>query len=270
LNSSDIISSGLLELYVLGLTSPDENSQVQKWITDFPEVKAELIAIEKAMENYAMSNSITPGVSIKENVLNKINAPAEIHTESRVAAYISSPAPTVAREFAIPSYFKLAAAACLLLLIGSLVLNYNFYQKYHKADRELQVAQNQLDHQKQVADAMNKDMTVMTDKYALPVVLNGTPHAPDALARIYWMKNTGEVYIDPTNLPEVPSGKQYQLWAIVNGKPVDAGMISTQKGVYHIQKMKTFGKAEAFAITMEKEGGSPTPTMEEMYVIAKI
>jgi len=40
--------------------------------------------------------------------------------------------------------------------------------------------------------------------------------------------------------------------------------------MYKIQKMKSFGKAEAFAITLEKEGGSPTPTMTEMYVMAKI
>ncbi len=104
----------------------------------------------------------------------------------------------------------------------------------------------------------------------MPVVLNGTPHAPDALAKIYWMKNTGEVYVDPTNLPGVPEGKQYQLWAIVDGKPVDAGMISTEKGIYHIQKMKSFGQAQAFAITLEKAGGSPTPTMDQMFVIAKI
>ncbi|MEJ7673904.1 MAG: anti-sigma factor [Chitinophagaceae bacterium] len=92
-------------------------------------------------------------------------------------------------------------------------------------------------------DAMNKDMDVMTDKNAMPVVLNGTPNSPDALAKIFWMKNTGEVYVDPTNLPQTPAGMQYQLWAIVDGKPLDAGMISTEKGIYHIQKMKTFGKA---------------------------
>jgi len=34
--------------------------------------------------------------------------------------------------------------------------------------------------------------------------------------------------------------------------------------------MKSFGRAEAFAITLEKTGGSPTPTMDQMYVIAKI
>ena len=117
---------------------------------------------------------------------------------------------------------------------------------------------------------MKTDINVMTDKNSLPVVLKGTPHAPDALAKIYWMKTTGDVYVDPSNLPGVPSGKQYQLWAIVDGKPVDAGMISTEKGIYHIQKMKSFGRAEAFAITLEKAGGSPTPTMDQMYVISKI
>ncbi|MEO6637902.1 MAG: anti-sigma factor, partial [Ginsengibacter sp.] len=111
---------------------------------------------------------------------------------------------------------------------------------------------------------------VMTDKNSKPVVLNGTPHTPEALAKIFWMKNTGDVYIDPSNLPAVPAGKQYQLWAIVDGKPVSGGMISTEKGTYHIQKMKSFGKVDAFAITLEKSGGSPTPTMEEMVVIAKI
>lgn len=69
--------------------------------------------------------------------------------------------------------------------------------------------------------------------------------------------------------PLFPFG-QYQLWAIVDCKPVDAGMISTEKGVYHIQKMRSFGKAQAFAITLEKADGSPTPTMDQMIVQAKI
>ena len=158
----------------------------------------------------------------------------------------------------------------LSCLIGSIVLTYSYYNKYQSASRELQLAQQKIDQQNQANLAMKTDINVMTDKNSLPVVLKGTPHAPDALAKIYWMKTTGDVYVDPSNLPGIPSGKQYQLWAIVDGKPVDAGMISTEKGIYHIQKMKSFGRAEAFAITLEKAGGSPTPTMDQMYVISKI
>jgi anti-sigma-K factor RskA len=95
--------------------------------------------------------------------------------------------------------------------------------------------------------------------------------APDAAAKIFWMENTGEVYIDPSNLPQTPNGMQYQLWAIVDGKPVDGGMILTSKkgDKYRIQKMKTFGKAEAFAVTLETQAGNTTPK-GPMFVMGKM
>ncbi len=63
--------------------------------------------------------------------------------------------------------------------------------------------------------------------------------------------------------------KQYQLWAIVNGKPVDAGTFDMGEGVSFV-KLKTIPKAEAFAITLEKRGGSETPTMNAMFVMGNV
>jgi anti-sigma-K factor RskA len=174
-----------------------------------------------------------------------------------------------AKVYSIPSYFKWAVAASVILLIGSLILNYTFYNKYQNTSKDLQIAQVELQKQQEIAKGMDTAIDVMTNKNALNVVLNGTEKAPEAVAKIYWMKDKGDVYVDPTNLPQTPSGMQYQLWAIVDGKPVDAGMISTEKGIYHIQKMKSFGKAQAFAITLETAGGHPTPK-GDMIVMAKI
>ena len=144
------------------------------------------------------------------------------------------------------------------------------YNKYQDASANLAAAQEKLDKQQQSNEALSSDINVMTNRNVLPVVMNGTPKMPTALAKLFWMKTTGDVYIDPSNLPEAPANKQYQLWAIVDGKPVDAGMISKEKGEYRIQKMKSFGSVEAFAITMEKTGGSATPTMDEMVVSVKM
>jgi anti-sigma-K factor RskA len=266
LESKDIISSGLLELHVLGLASDEENIQVQQWRIQFPEVEEEIAEIESAMESYAIGHSIVPGDSVKQNILDRIS-PSE---NKNIATGFTLPRAKTGKVYSIPAYYKWAIAASIILLIGSLIINYTYYNKYRAVSADLQVAQDELNKQKQMAAEMSKDMDVVTDKNAMPVVLKGTPHAPNALAKVFWMQNTGDVYVDPSNLPAPSAGKQYQLWAIVDGKPVDAGMISTQKGVYRIQKMKSFGKAEAFAITLEKEGGSPTPTMDEMYVMAKI
>lgn len=266
MESKDIISSGLLELYVLGLASNEENVQVQQWINQFPDVEKEFVEIQGAMESYAIAQAIQPGQSVKQKILDRI-AP---YANGNVATELSFSKDETAKVHTIPSYYKWLVAASIILLIGSLIINYTYYNKYQSASAKLQVTQSELNKQKEMAAGMSKDMEVVTDKNAMPVVLKGTPHAPDALAKIFWMQNTGEVYVDPTNLPAPVAGKQYQLWAIVDGKPVDGGMISAQKEVYKIQKMKSFGKAEAFAITLEKQGGSSTPTMEEMYVIAKI
>lgn len=266
MESKDIISSGVLELYVLGLASNEENTQVQQWIKQFPEIEREIDEIQNAMESYAFAQAIQPDQSVKKKVLNQITFSSEDVAVPETFFQQNEKA----KVYTIPSYYKWVVAASIILLIGSLVINYTYYNKYQSASANLQVAQNELNKQKEIAAGMTKDMDVVTDKNAMPVVLKGTPHAPDALAKIFWMQNSGEVYVDATNLPQPAADKQYQLWAIVDGKPVDGGMISIQKGVYKIQKMKSFGKAEAFAITLEKQGGSPTPTMEEMYVIAKI
>lgn len=266
MNKEDIISSGLLELYALALTSPDETKEVEDALLKYPEIKQELNAIELSIESYAEAHAIEPSASLKDKILSQISSENNTNVESSSGGKVIPMRPV----YRIPSYPKFIAAAMLVLLIGSVVLNYTYYTKYQNANNELQLAQEKAHQNQQANLTMKNELNVMSDKNALPVVLNGTPHAPDALAKIYWMKNTGDVYVDPTNLPATPQGKQYQLWAIVDGKPVDAGMISTEKGIYHIQKMKSFGHAEAFAITLEKSGGSPTPTMDQMFVIAKI
>jgi len=271
LEINDIISSGLLELYAAGLASEDEALQVQQWIKQYPEVAAEFDEIQSYVESYAQANAIEPDASVKESLFEKINA----HKQAPVIPIQRS----ISKTSVVPFYLKWAIAASLILLIGSIVLNISLYNKYNEAsgqyadaNKNLQQTQQQLADAMQSNSSMKEDMNIVQSKYSEPVALHGMGVAPDAAAKIFWMKNSGEVYVDPSNLPDIPEGKQFQLWAIVDGKPVDAGMIlTTTKGdKYRIQKMKTFGAAQAFAITIEKAGGSPTPTMDQMVVMGKM
>jgi len=56
---------------------------------------------------------------------------------------------------------------------------------------------------------------------------------------------------------------------MVDGKPVDAGMIDMNEAA-PFMKLKNIPRAEAFAITLEKKGGSPVPTMDALYVMGKV
>ncbi len=248
----------------MGISSPEETQVVHEHLDRFPELEQDLKETEIALENYALSNSTKPSSSVKEKLFNQLFSGNENKQVNE------APVVSMNKKYPIPLFYKSIAAAVFILLIGSMVLNYTYFNKYHKAQNALDVAQQQLQQKEESNEAMSHDLEVVTNKYAMPVVLNGTPNSPDALAKIFWMKNTGQVYVDPTNLPKVPSGMQYQLWGIVDGKPVSGGMIETSKGIYHIQKMNSFGKVDAFAITLEKAGGSPTPTMDQMIVSAKM
>jgi len=259
LEAQDIISSGLLELYVTGIASPQEIRDVESLAKQYPEVVAEIRAIEAGMESYAQANAIQPAASVRENIFKHIGMPVEV------------PSPT-AKVYSISPFWKYAAAASIVLLIGSMVFNYTFYNRYKSANNDLQTAQIELQQQKELAKAMHDDMGVMADRNAMPVSLKAMPDVPDAAARIYWMQDdTHAVYIDPSNLPEPPNGMQYQFWAIVDGQPVSGGMINTLKDGrrVHVQKMKSFGKAQAFAVSLEKAGPEkPAPSV--VYVQGKI
>jgi anti-sigma-K factor RskA len=254
-NVQEIIQSGVLELYAAGLATPAEKQQVEAWRLQYAEVAAELNAIELSLEKYAQVNAVVPAASVKEKLLNKINSQSEVTVANTSGA--AQPAKVVSFNG-----WKWAAAASIALLVGSTIFNYSLYNKTQNTVAKLNEAQQQLANVKQEADEMRNDMGVVQNPFSKPVSLNGMPEMPDAKAKIFWLTNTGDVMVDASNLPDAPAGEQYQFWAIVDGKPVDGGLIITNdKGKkIRMQKMKSFGRAEAFAISLEKEGGNPTPT----------
>ena len=258
MEAKDIISSGILELYAAGLATEEEAKQVQQYTALYPEVAAELAQIEAGMELYAKAHGIQPSSAVKEKIFARID---DIEEGKMISPVIDSAANKSAKVIGIPAYWKFVTAATVALLLGSIALNMVMYNKNTDTVKNLEQTQQELAGLKEENKVMAGDMEVVQSKYSRPVALHGLEAAPNAAAKIFWMANTGEVYVDPSNLPDAPAGKQYQLWGIVDGKPVDGGMILTSKkgDKYRIQKMKTFGKAQAFAITLEDTGGNITP-----------
>ncbi|ULT23339.1 anti-sigma factor [Sphingobacterium sp. E70] len=78
------------------------------------------------------------------------------------------------------------------------------------------------------------------------------------------------MYLNLEQMPVAPKGKQYQLWAMVDGKPVNAGVFPLDAKVDGTSKMLDIPKAQAFAITLEDEGGKDVPTLSELYVMGGI
>jgi hypothetical protein len=179
------------------------------------------------------------------------------------------------RSGLVKAVWKYVAAACIILLIGSAVLNGYLYDKYQSSEKNytsLLAQQNTMQARIDVMNAklngMDESMKIMADPTVLHVSMaSQKKDDPNMIATVFWDTKTKDVFLLNNNLPQAPQGKQYQLWALVDGKPVDAGTMDVCAGVCH---MKNIPKAQAFAITLEKQGGSPTPDLSQLYVLGKI
>lgn len=103
------------------------------------------------------------------------------------------------------------------------------------------------------------------------VSLSGSEMAKSAGAFLLFDPTTKKAWLYAFNLPALPSGKVYQLWAI-DDKPVSAGVFGLeagQKARMVMKNMSDFPRMKKFAVTMEPDGGRPEPT-GAIYLIGQI
>lgn len=252
MNVQDYISSGIVESYVLGLASPEEQAEFESMCSQYPEVLTARTNFEIAMEHQAMQNPVPPPPALKQHIKDLI-----LPAEARVIP-INSP-----ESATNVNWLKYAAAACAVLLAGSLYWNISQYNR----NKKLQVSYDEVARD---YDSMAVRLTGVEDEIAMMTLnpnikmaaMKGLAPAPASLATVYWDSTSKDVYLLVNNLPAPPSEKQYQLWALLDGKPIDVGMIDNDFFVDQkklLLRMKNVGGAQAFAITLEDKGGSPTP-----------
>ena len=75
MNVQDYISSGIVESYVLGLASHEEQAEFERMCGQYPEVLAARTNFEIAMEHQAMQNSVAPPPALKQQIKDLILPP---------------------------------------------------------------------------------------------------------------------------------------------------------------------------------------------------
>lgn len=110
------------------------------------------------------------------------------------------------------------------------------------------------------------------DKTRIAVLGSILKNTPKAVAVSLWRQEAQQGLLVVENLPALPPGRDYQLWVIdPNHKsPVSAGVFKVDAdGKVRIEFKPALPVRDAskFAVTMEQEGGSPTPHLDQLVVI---
>lgn len=265
MEAKQLIESGALELYVMNSLPAEEMKQIDDLRKQEVSVNEELLRIENALEDFAFAQSRKPKPELKEEIAARIGLGVELDLDmENIKAVIIHLKPLM----------RLAAAAAILLIVGLSIGTVYFYAKFRSAKEELvclHQAQSVLaQHTNNIikeSESARAQLAFITNPENKQIILSGLKISPSSKAIVYWNKASGTTYINCSGLPSVEGSEQFQLWALVDGKPVDMGVLSKDCS---IAEMKPILNASAFAITLEPLGGRTTPTMEKMYVIGNV
>lgn len=263
----EYIESGVIESYVLGLADAQEAAELELLSRQHPEIRDAVDAFAASLESHALAHAIPPPAGVKEKLISELK-------DSFVVNNVTAAPPVIS----IHRRTRYLAAAAVILLVVSAGLNIYFYNQFRDTRNQYQallIQKNSLLAENNVMQArslnMYEGMQMMSDPAVRKVSMSGAgtgvKERENNLATVFWDSKTKDVYLLGNKLPQAPAGKQYQLWAIVNGKPVDAGMLGDCQGLC---RMKNITGASAFAITLEKAGGVAQPTLSELQVIGKV
>jgi anti-sigma-K factor RskA len=266
------ISSGILESYVMGLATPQEMQEVEAMAAKFPAIRIELEKIETTLHRFARLNSQNPPDVLREKILSHIESEEQaLHPSGKkIVDFKSSYS-----EQSTGNGWKMYAVAASITLLLSVGYNLFQFEKVENSVAESSQAKQELIFVQDSLQALhhtNLEMANMMELMLKPgnktIEMKGLEKSPNAKALIVWNTVSKEVFLRTETLPLPAADKQYQLWAIVDGKPVDMGIFDLQNSML-LQKMKSVENPQAFAVTLEPKGGSAVPTLNQMFVMGK-
>jgi anti-sigma-K factor RskA len=238
------LDTDLLEKYLLGTTTDLETLQVERYIAMHPEVRKTYNELQENLEEFAKSYAVKTPEGLKEQILSRIKA--QNSTRRRFMNYAVA-ASVVALLFASASYF--------------------FYNQNLNLQEENSMVTNQIklleaDMKERLEDVRNQ-FIVLNNPDTKQYKLTGNKKAKDLKAVAYVNPVKKLSYINVQNLPHLEEGQCLQMWAEVNGKMLNLGIIKEAGAKDNLLAIPYSEDAVGY-ITIEQEGGNETPTVDNI------
>jgi len=262
MNVEEYIESGILELYVAGQLSEDENLKVAEHASLYPDLQKEIEVIEASI--LALSKTAAPNVALS---FNDIYEKIKNYRDTKVIPIKESTSNWI-------SYMGWAASI-LLVIGGAYLYNQNSDLKSQvevveekRTNLEEQINDTRVSLSKSeelLATIRNKDISV--------IPLGGQKVSPTSYAKAYWNKKEDKLYIDAQGLPEPPDGMVYQVWSLKLNPltPTSVGLLENFiEDDNRIFNLTNANASEAFGITLEPAGGSESPNLEQLYTLGVV
>jgi anti-sigma-K factor RskA len=266
------ITSGKLELFLLGELSERERAEVVSMAAQFPEIQQELDELEQAMFDIDNSIGVVPSAAVKTKIFDSLESEFKVETTPSPGI-----APMEGKVVSLSPWKSFAVAASFVAVLASAAAIFyasKFYEKEQQFTALLQDQSVMADNLNQVKLEYEKkdsqlDKLVAGDFRLVKLKGENLNMQKDASVNLFWDQSAQEVFVAVNNLNELSDEYDYQLWAIGDQGPIGIGLVNEGMKMT-LQQMQAVAQAGAFAITIEPKGGSEEPTLDKLVVIGNV
>ncbi|WP_047547783.1 anti-sigma factor domain-containing protein [Psychroserpens sp. Hel_I_66] len=258
------IDSGILELFVAGQLTDQENKEVQELMIKHPEILQEVLEIESAV--IKLSSAMSP--TNNNHLLRLIKE--KLFTSNKEVKVVSI-------EKSRYNWLTYTGWAAALIVGAGLLWTMNQNQDLENKVSQIEVEKSYLETQIEDAktDLAVKEnlLNVLRDRDIISVPLGGQGDFANSYAKVYWNKEDNSIYLDAQGLPNAPEGKVWQVWSLTLNPltPTSLGTIDNfNEDDNKIFNIENANESQAFGITLEPAGGSETPTMEQLHTLGVV
>lgn len=242
------LKSGLLEKYLLGETSASESVEIEKYIDRFPEISEEYNLMQDELEISARSQS-ADAPDILDAIMTSIDDSKVVNLHPK-------------RKF--PYWASIAACIAALVFAGTSYMFYNQTQVLKDENNtiadEIFDLRGDIDQNNVMLDNVMRQLMKLNNPETQKYVLRGNERAKDLKTVAYINPIDRSSLIDVVSLPELSDEQCYQMWAQMQDKMINLGILDkadrTLKSVPYIED------ALSLAITIEPKGGNKNAKFE--------
>jgi len=281
MDSNTILESGILEQYVLGLVSDEENAEIEVYMVAYPEVNEKVQRLRSCMEHYTGIHDISSpekGRNCFPNLnCDNLSGKARERCLSVETKFGKSQKKEKKEELLeMHNYTRLLTALASISILFFAGLSIFFYQKQASEAASLAKIKQEFSnlekqHQIVVSQMQNTHLTneLLKDKGTQKMNLKGVGEMPEAEVIVYYNSNKKRSVLSPISLPKAPKDHHYQIWAEVDKQLVNMGIINQASEKNGIIPIDFVANSENFTITLRSNSDQPSVKGETCLIVSR-
>jgi len=251
------LNSDLLQKYLIGETSKKESKEVEHFISSYPEAAEAYEKLQDNLEIIAKAGAVDLPKDFLSEILESLedtNEPKVIHlTQNRKTPWYSFAASAAAIIFAVTSFM--------------------FYQKNEELKNENNVVvdeifdlRSDIESNNSKLDELSRELLKLNNPNSKKYVINGNARAKNLKTVAYINPVEKTSMIDVVTLPQLPKEQQYQIWAELQDRMVNLGILDESDR--KLKQIPYMEDALALSIKIGTKGNSASENDTEVAEIS--